>query len=307
MIQTQLALIRRELWEHRALFVVPMAIALIEGLAFIVGQVTVSAAGQAVDIALLGASSLGESERAAAINVMLTGLSSLFVMAMIVLAVFYSLDALYAERKDKSILFWRSLPITDAETVISKLLTAIVVIPLVTLVMVAITHIVVLLISSVWLIIQGADAWYLLWKSAPFVDNWLATLIVLLALSLWFSPFIGWFLFVSAFTKRSPFLVAFLPFVVVPMLGRIFLGSWVFGEMLLSRLPFNAPIFDGLTGSNFFNDESEMLEMAGSGVSFLSFLDVPGFLGSFDVWLGIAICAGLCTAAIYMRRYRDES
>ncbi len=308
MIRTQVALIRRELWEHRAIFVVPIVIALVQSLGSIVGQVTVSTADQAVDIAILGVTNLGDNERAAAINVLMVGLSFLFVMAMGVLTIFYSLDALYAERKDKSILFWRSLPVTDAETVISKLLTAALVIPLVTIVMIAITHLIVLIISSIWVGVRGANAWHLIWQSAPFFDNWMATLIVLLSLSVWTSPFIGWFLFVSAFTKRSPFLIAFLPFVVIPMLEKIFFGSWMFGEMLLERAPFSAPIFEGLDGGGFlFDDEAEMLSAAKSGVGFLSFIDVPKFLSSLSVWLGLAVCGIFSFAAIYVRRYRDES
>lgn len=308
MIQTQVALIKRELWEHRALFIVPLVIALIESLGSIVGQVTVSGAGQAVDIALLGATNLGDTERAAAINVLMIGVSFLFVMAMGVLMIFYSLDALYAERKDKSILFWRSLPVTDAETVISKLITAAIVIPLITVVMIAATHLVVLIISSIWVAIRGANAWHLIWQAAPFFDNWMGTLILLLSLSIWVSPFIGWFLFVSAFTKRSPFLIAFLPFLVIPMLEKIFFGSWVFGEMLISRAPFKTPIFDGLNGSGFFfEDDAELMELANTGVSFLSFLDVSQFLTSVEVWLGIAVCGILSFAAVYVRRYRDDS
>lgn len=308
MIQTQMALIRRELWEHRALFVVPIVIGLIEALGSIVGQVTVSTAGQAVDIALLGATNLGDAERAAAINLLMFGVSFLFIMAMGALMVFYALDALYAERKDKSILFWRSLPVTDAETVVSKLLTAAIVIPLITVVMIAATHLVVLTISSIWVAIRGANAWHLIWQAAPLFDNWATTLVLLLSVSVWVSPFIGWFLFVSAFTKRSPFLIAFLPFLVIPMLEKIFFGSWVFGEMLLARNPFKAPIFDDASGTALlFDDEEALMSMAESGVSFLSFLDVSQFLTSIHVWLGVAVCGLLSFAAIYVRRYRDES
>lgn len=308
MIQTQLALIRRELWEHRAIFVVPIVIGLIQALGSVVGQVTVSTADQAVDIAILGVANLGDNERAAAINVLMAGLSLLFVMAMVVLMTFYSLDALYAERKDKSILFWRSLPVTDAETVVSKLLIAALVIPLITLAVIAATHLVVLIISSFWVGFRGANAWHLIWQSAPFFDNWMATLIVLLSLSIWILPFVGWFLFVSAFTKRSPFLIAFMPFLLIPMLEKIFFGSWVFGEMLLERSPFSAPIFEGINGTGFlFDDEAEMLSAAKAGVGFLSLVDLPKFLSSISVWFGIAVCGIFSFAAIYVRRYRDES
>lgn len=307
MMGTQLALIRRELWEHRSLFVVPLVIAFIELLGSLVGQVTVSTADTAVDIAILGATNLGDNERAAAINVLMLGVSFLFVLAMGLLTIFYSLDSLYAERKDKSILFWRSLPVTDAETVVSKLLTAAIAIPLITMVLIAATHIGVLLASSVWVGFRGANAWHLIWTAAPFFDNWVSTFLLLLALSIWSAPFIGWFLFVSAYTKRSPFLMAFLPLVVLPMLEKIFLGSSAFAKMLLDRAPFNVPIFEGIDAAELFEDEAEFLELAESGVSLLSFIDLGRFFTSLEVWLGLAVCGAFCFGAIYMRRYRDDS
>ena len=225
-----------------------------------------------------------------------------------VLTIFYSLDSLYAERKDKSILFWRSLPVTDAESVVSKLLTAALVIPLITFAMIAATQLLILVVSSIWVGFRGANAWHLIWQAAPLFDNWSSMFIILLSLSIWVSPFIGWFLFVSAFTKRSPFLVAFLPFIVIPMLERIFFGSWLFGQMLLERAPFKAPIFDGFHGAGYlFDDNDEIRSMAESGVSFLSLIDLPGFLTSIQVWLGVAVCGIFSFAAIYVRRYRDDS
>lgn len=308
MIQTQWALIQRELWEHRAILIVPIVILLIEALGSLVGQVTVSTAHQTVDIALLSAANLSETQRAGAINLIMILVSLLFVMAMGVLTIFYALDSLYAERKDKSILFWRSMPVTDAETVISKLATAVVVIPLVTFAAIVATQLIVLIISSVWVAAEGANAWQLIWTAVPFVDNWSSTLIVLVALAIWMSPFIGWFLFVSAFTKRSPFLMAFLPIIVVPMLERIFFGTWLFFQMLLNRVPVNVPIFGGMGDpETMFDDDSEFLALLESGVSFLSLIDLPGFLADPDVWLGMIVCGLLSFAAIYVRRFRDES
>jgi ABC-2 type transport system permease protein len=308
MIQTQIALIKRELWEHRSLYVVPLVLALVVSLTSVTGQVAVSSFGQQVDVAILGATNLGETERAAAINVLMIAVSWIFVMTMGIITIFYALDALYAERKDKSILFWRSLPVTDAETILSKLLTAAIVIPAITFVVVALTHVVVLTISSIWVGMRGADAWQLIWTAAPLFDNWAATFIVMLALSLWVAPFVGWFLFVSAFAKRSPFLFAFLPLVIIPMLERILLGSTVFAEMLMARAPFRVPVFQNLSFDNLqAGTEEDIVRLAESGVSLLSLIDIGRFLGSLSVWLGLAVCGLFCTAAIYVRRYRDES
>lgn len=307
MMANQIALLRRELWEHRSIYVTPGVIALLVVLLSVTGQVTLSSFGQEVDIAILGASNLGLAERSAAVSVVMTGVASFFVLAMWVLTVFYALDALYAERKDRSILFWRSLPCTDSETVLSKLLTALFVIPLVTFVGIAVTHVLVLAVSSIWLGIRGADAWHLLWTAAPFFDNWLATVVFLLALSLWLAPFVGWFLFVSAWTRRSPLLVAFLPILVLPMLEKSLIGTSVLADAFFVRTG-SLPLFRGMDTTDFLFMEGENLRLADdAGISLLSLLDLSRFFGSPGLWLGLIVCGLLTAAAIYVRRYRDDS
>jgi ABC-2 type transport system permease protein len=305
MIQTQLALIQRELWEHRSIYVTPAAIGLIVCLMAITGQVAVSAMGEHLDFALLGATALGENERAAALTGLLTFISIPLFLSMMILTTFYTLDCLYAERKDRSILFWRSLPVTDSETVISKLITALVVIPLVTLLLIMITHLAVLLIASVWVSVRGADAWYLIWSAAPLFDSWMVTLIYLLTVPLWLSPFIGWFLFVSAFTKRAPFLMAFMLLIVLPMLEKIFLTSSYLATALVDRI--KMPLFTSEEISLNFNDMDDVRDAAESGVSLLSLIDLTAFFGSPGLWAGIIVCGLLTTAAIYLRRFRDET
>jgi ABC-2 type transport system permease protein len=307
MMRSQIALIKRELWEHRAIYVTPLVIALIVSLMAVTGQVSVSGFDHAVDIGILGATNLGDSERSAAISVLMISLSSTFVFAMWILTIFYSLDALYAERKDRSILFWRSLPLTDFDTVLSKLLTALVVIPLITFAVIALTHLIVLLITSVWLGARGAEVWHLLWTAAPFVDNWTATLLFLMALTLWLSPFVGWLLFVSAFTKRSPLLIAFLPIAVLPLLERIIFKSTVFAEAFFVR-SVKMPLFSGLDNLELLFQEGEDFDLVGdTSVSLLSLLDLGRFFGSVSLWSGLVVCALFTTAAIYVRRYRDDS
>ncbi len=307
MIQSQIALIRRELWEHRAIYVMPLVIGLLVSLMSVTGQVAVSGFDHAVDIGILGATNLGENERSAAITVLMISLSSTFIFAMWILTIFYSLDALYAERKDRSILFWRSIPSTDFETVLSKVLTALVVIPLVTFAVIAITHVVVLLITSVWLGARGANAWHLLWTAAPFFDNWTATLVFVLALPLWLSPFVGWFLFVSAFTKRSPMLMAALPIAILPMLEGIIFETTVFVEAFFVR-SVKMPLFRGLDNLELLFQEGDDFSLVGdASLSLLSLLDLGQFFGSPGLWLGIVVCGLFTTAAIYVRRYRDDS
>jgi len=307
MIKAQIALIRRELWEHRAIYVMPLVIALLVSLGAVTGQVAVSGFDHAVDIGILGATNLGDTGRSAAITALMISLSGTFVFAMWILTIFYSLDALYAERKDRSILFWRSIPSTDFETVLSKLLTALLVIPLVTFVFIALTHLIVLMITSVWLGARGANTWHLIWTAAPFIDNWTATVVFLFALSLWLSPFVGWSLFVSAFTKRSPFLIAALPIAILPLLERIIFHTTVFAEAFFVR-SVKMPLFRGLDNLELLFQEGEHFKMVGdASVSLLALLDLGRFFSSPALWLGLVVCGIFTTAAIYVRRYRDDS
>jgi ABC-2 type transport system permease protein len=142
-----------------------------------------------------------------------------------------------------------------------------------------------------------------------FLDNWLAMIIVLFAISIWMSPFVGWFLFVSAWTKRSPLLMAFLPLVLIPMIEGIFLRSAHFAEAVWGRAAM-IPIFAGIDMERFFDDDNPMqsaAQMPEDMVNLLSHLAPGKFFASIDVWIGLVVCGLLTTAAIYVRRYRDES
>jgi len=293
MIKHQLALVKRELWEHRSIFVTPMAIGIIVTLGVLAMLVFASGFAAELDVAIFGAQNLaGDPERTAALTGFFLGTSWVFMMALAILTVFYSLDSLYAERKDKSILFWRSLPVTDAETIISKLIVAIIVIPLITVIGIIGTHIINLIVTSIWVSMKGGDGGMLIWGSVAFLDNWLAAFIVVLASGIWMSPFIGWFLLVSAYTKRSPLLMAFMPLFLIGLLEGIILRTHV-------------PLFRTIDIERFFNEEQ--WRISEDAASLLAHLDVVQFLTSPAMWAGVLVCALLSTGAIYVRRYRDES
>jgi ABC-2 type transport system permease protein len=305
MINHQLALIKREIWEHRSIFVTPAAIACIVTLGVIAMLVFASGFAAELDVAIFGAQNLaGDPERKAVLTGFFLGTSWIFLVALAILTVFYCLDSLYAERKDKSILFWRSLPITDAETVISKLLTAIFVLPLATIGGIIVTHLLNLTIVSIWVSMKGGAGGALIWGSVALLDNWLAAFIIVIASGIWMSPFIGWFLLVSAYTKRSPLLMAFMPLIVIGLLEGIILRTHVFAENILGRGD-GIPLFHKASIEQFFEDEQWRLSDNAS--SLLTHVDVVQFITSPATWAGILVCGLLCTGAIYVRRFRDES
>ncbi|HNP34484.1 MAG TPA: ABC-2 transporter permease [Woeseiaceae bacterium] len=306
MIGHQRVLIRRELWEHPAIYITPLVIGLIVLLVTLTGQVSFSAYGEAVNIAIVGAQSVDEQHRATAVGGVLAVVATIFSIGAWIVMIFYSLDALYTERKDKSILFWRSLPITDAETVVSKLITALFVIPFVTVAAVMLTQVLLLAITSVWVMFQGGDASHLVWAPAPLADAWFAVIVLALALPLWLSPLIGWFLFASAFTKRSPLLLALLPIIVLPLLEKLLIGSRYIGDAIWVR-SFRPPIINFEQLKHIEINGQLSLPEGSQALSLSDQLDISSFLVSPSLWAGLVVCGLLVTAAIYVRRYRDES
>jgi len=306
MIKIQFALLRREFWEHRAILVVPVVVAALITLTSLTGQVSINHMDM-LDMGIVGATNMPENARSAALSAVLIGLSSSFILAMWILTIFYTLDSLYAERKDRSILFWRSIPVTDFETVLSKFLTAAIAIPLVTFVVVIATHLLVLLNISIWIALRGGSPWHLIWSAVPFIDNWTATLVLLLALPLWLSPFIGWFLFVSAFTKRSPLLTAALPIFMLPLFEKILFDSTILAETFFER-SVKMPLFAGMDNMELlFQEGEDFATFAEAKLSLVSLMDLGGFITNPQLWIGIVVCVLFSAAAVYVRRYRDES
>ena len=232
------------------------------------------------------------------------GTSWIFLIALAILTVFYCLDSLYAERKDKSILFWRSLPVTDAETVLSKLLTAVFVIPLITCAGIFVTHLVNLVVTSIWVSTKGGSAGTLIWSSLPIIDIWLFTFIVVISSAIWMSPFVGWFLLVSAWTKRMPLLVAFMPIIVIPLLEWIVFRTRFFASAVGERGD-NLPIFHIGDIEMLFEGDEWLRNIP--DVQLLDLIDIGKFMTHPETWIGIIVCGLLTTAAIYVRRFRDES
>jgi ABC-2 type transport system permease protein len=307
MIGHYLALVKREMWEHRSIFITPLVIAVVMTLLTLMALVFTGEFQRELNLAIFGVQNVaGETQLRALLTGAFVLSSQPFLLGLGILTVFYALDSLYAERKDKSILFWRSLPVTDAETVVSKLLTAVIVIPAMTIVGIIVAHLVNLIITSIWVSSKGGDASVLIWGSVPLLDNWLAMILILYASAIWMSPFVGWFLFVSTWTRRSPLLIAFLPLVLVTIFEGIFLRSAHFAEAVWGRLP-NIPLFaiSGMDIEEFFEDRHS--QFSADMVSLLNHIDLGKFMTSIDTWIGIIVCGLLTTAAIYVRRYRDES
>src|SRR5262249_23033728 len=138
-----------------------------------------------------------------------------------IVGIFYSLDALYGERRDRSILFWKSLPVSDLTTVLSKLVIPTAVLPLLSFVITVATHLIMLLLSSAVLMGSGLKI-ATLWTQVSLFHVSLVLFYHLITVhGLWYVPIYGWLLLVSAWSPRAPFIWAFLPPFVICVVEKI--------------------------------------------------------------------------------------
>jgi ABC-2 type transport system permease protein len=196
--------VRRELWESRSLYIAPLAVAALILFGFLISTIHLRDRMRV-------ASTLDPMQQLEFIGQPYTYAALLLMFTTFIVAVFYCLDALHGERRDRSILFWKSLPVSDLTTVLSKASIPLVVLPLLTFAITVVTQFIMLMLSTV-VLLGSRQSIATLWTQLPIFQMWLMLLYHLVAVhSLWYAPFYGWMLLVSAWARRAPFLWAALP------------------------------------------------------------------------------------------------
>lgn len=218
--QILFALIKRELLEHNSIVRVPLALlfmALLIKLSMVFG-------GLSVDLELPTQFGLDPLIDGSINAVLLRGASIMnyiIIVVMYVVSVFYSLSCLHHERQDQSVLFWRSLPLSDSVTVASKLSVALILIPLIIIVCQLIVAFIFLLDDSIHYLTQYYGA----------------TLAALPKLILWsLLPAVTWCMLCSAIAKRNPFLLAFLSPLLLIVVDYLFFDAAIDQTLAINRL-----------------------------------------------------------------------
>ncbi len=219
----------------------------------------------------------------------------MLMFTVFLVGVFYCLDALHGERRDRSILFWKSLPVSDLTTVLSKATVPLVILPLLAFAITICVQLIMLLMTSVVLIFHGVSP-ATTWTHFSVFQNWIVLLYGLVALALWHAPIYGWLLLVSGWARRATFLWAVLPWLAIFIVEKIAFNPAHFAAMIGRRL----------TGS-FENAFVVVKQPHGAVVPVvdrLTQLDPVKFLSSPGLWIGLAFAAAFLTAAVRQRRYR---
>jgi ABC-2 type transport system permease protein len=220
--------IQRELWENRSIYLAPLAIATLFLLGFAISTFRLS--GKLRSVSELDSTRLHDT------IIQPYHWASLLIMgATFIVAFFYCLDALYGERRDRSILFWKSLPVSDLTTVLSKMAIPVIVLPLLTVAITIATHWLMLLCSSIVILASGMKL-AVLWTHLPLFQMWTMLLFHLLVVhGLYYAPFYAWMLLVSGWARRAPFLWALLPPLAIGFVEKIAFNTTYFGKIIESH------------------------------------------------------------------------
>ncbi len=275
--------IRRELWENRYVYLAPVGAAALFFLGFLITLVHLPGKVRGMEMF----SPMQYREAIAGPYDIMSG--AMMLVGMLV-SIFYCLDALYGERRDRSILFWKSLPISDRTTVLAKATIPFVIVPLLTFVTGIATHFLMLVASSLVLLANGLNASELWTSISYFRMSWLLLYHLLTAHTLWPAPWYAWLLFVSARVRRAPFLWAVLPPVALAALEKITFHTSHLGNLFAER-------FIGSVAS-----DSHPHEVFPTNPMF--HIHAGEYFGSPGFWIGIAIAAAFLVAAVRLRRYQ---
>jgi len=282
--------IRRELWENRSIYIAPLIVAAI---VLFASLVTTAVKGPSTMRKL---PTLSAAKQNTAVNRPFEIAPAPIMLTTILVGLFYSLDALYGERRDRSILFWKSLPVSDATTVLSKVAIPMVVLPSIGFLLSVVAQFVILAQYTTVLMLSGMSP-VPVWREFDLFPDVFVMMYGLAVHVLWYSPIYAWFLLISAWAKRTPFLWAMLPIFVVAVVERITSNSAHFLSFLKYRwmgamsTAFNTKI----TPSGHQTLDVEGL----ADLTLLRFLSTPG------LWLGLIFAAVCVAAAIRLRRSRE--
>lgn len=309
-------LLKREFWENRGgFFWAPLIAGGIVAVLYTLLAVIGSIAGRdKIELAGTHEGDIGEMSRIVggfADANLLTGVGLAFIVLAFV-AFFYALGSLYDDRRDRSVLFWKSLPVSDTQTVLAKAAWALLLAPLVALVVGLLAGFVMWMVTALTVSVNGlpgSSAVFTHSHPLKITGNLLAALPVQV---LWSLPTIGWLMFCSAWAHTKPFLWA----VLVPVLGCVIIS-------MLNILPgLDLPLdtlwyvvaFRGLlsvvpgtwmatTGhDNFVGGDvrttPDMIDQLPLSQSWQTF-------ATADLWIGVVVGAAFIAGAIYLRRWRE--
>lgn len=284
-MRTFLWSVRRELWENRSLWLAPFIVGIVEVIGFSFSAIGLPERRRGVLL-------LSLAEQRARIEEPYSAVAMMMMFIAFVVGIFYCADALQGERRDRTILFWKSLPVSDSTTVLAKATVPLVVLPLIACAVTICVQLTMLAITDLLLLASGVP----LTRPAqlPLTFDWLTLFYGLVAISAWHAPIYSWLLLVSGWVRRASLLWAVLPVIAVGVFEKITFGTNYVGAMVKYRLLGFAP------GAFEFQPHH------GTTITSLAQFTPGRYLATPGLWLGLLFAGVCCGAAIRLRRYNSS-
>lgn len=278
--------LRRELWENHSLVLGPLLVALLLLAGFLVALVKMPTAA-------LSHGHTGEDSWVPLLVVPIVVTPPLLFGVMVLLALFYCVESLHAERRDRSILFWKSMPVSDLTTVVSKALVPLAFLPLYTFVLAVVMELLMLLLVSLRFLAQG-EALAAVLAQVPMLRLPAVLLYGELVFTLAAAPLFAWLILVSGWARRAPMSWAVLPPVLIGIVERVALGTTAFRDLLTGHF---VGIFRHAFVVGGFGH--------GDGPVKLPQVNALGFISQPTLWVGLLLAALMLAVAVWQRRYRQ--
>ena len=275
--------VRRELYEYRSIYLAPLAIAgvILLGFMFVLTRLPhTMRTPQGMEMMMQRRDTIAQPFNFAA---------GLIMAAAFIISVFYALDSLYGERRDRSILFWKSLPVSDLTTVLAKASVLMLVLPVIAYVITVVLETIMLLLSSSVVAANGLSVAEL-WNRLELFRTMVNLLYHLVTVHiLWYAPLYAWLLLISAWAKRAPFLWAALPPFAIGMFEKIAFHTAHFAAFMEYRVSSGREALGDVQG-NVLDPEMHL---------------TPGpFLATPGLWIGLLFAVGFLLVAARLRRQR---
>ena len=270
--------VRRELWEYRSIYVAPIAVAGVSILAFLVATL-----GRALSMSNL-------DRRLAVLEQPYEFAAGLPMIAAMIIGAYYCLDAFSSERRDRSILFWKSLPVSDLTTILAKATVVFGILPLLTCALIVALEITMMSLSSIVVAASGLSV-ATFWAHVAPLQTLSALLYHMITIHLlWHAPFYAWLLLVSSWSRRAAILWAALPPLAIAIFERIAFHTTYFADWLMYRL----------------SGGPEAMPMGNEGhLGIMNHFTPVRFLLTPGLWYGLGFTAVCLAAAVRLRHNRE--
>jgi ABC-2 type transport system permease protein len=271
--------VRRELWEYRSIYLAPASIAAVIVLGFVFVLVRLPQTFR-------DAMALDPMHQRDPLAQPFEVAAGLIMAAAFIVSFYYALDTLYGERRDRSILFWKSLPISDLTTVLAKAFVLLLALPAISYAITAVTEAIIFMLSSAVIAASGLSV-ATFWAQLKPIETMMGLLYHIVTVHiLWYAPLYMWLLLISAWSKRAPLLWALLPPFAIVVFERVAFHTTYFQNFLQNRFGGGNDAASG----NMLDPEMRM--------PIFHFMITPG------LWYGLLFAAAFLVVAARLRRAR---